>query len=318
VTSEQLVGTNYLDRLPADLRLTIREKLLPVFEGEGSRFEVESSGNIYELSTVPLPDDQGEISQILVVEQNVTRQRQAERDIRESLDKERQLSELKSRFVSMASHEFRTPLSTILTSVSLVARYEDESQRAKREKHIDRIRTSVKNLTGILNDFLSLDRLETGKVETEPEDFNLEEFIKDVVEEMQEIARAGQHLAIGYDGNPQVRMDPKMLRNILINLISNAIKYSPEQSRIEIRADNTGDAINFSVKDPGMGIPEEDQPLMFGRFFRARNAINIGGTGLGLNIVRRYLDILGGTIYFQSTEGKGTTFYMDIPQEKDL
>lgn len=316
VTSKELVGTNYMERLPADLRLVIREKLMPVFEGEGSRFEVESSGNIYELSAVPLPDDKGEISQILVVEQNVTRQRQAERDIRESLDKERQLNELKSRFVSMASHEFRTPLSTILTSVSLIARYEEEAQRAKREKHIDRIRASVQNLTSILNDFLSLDRLETGKVDTDPETFDLAEFLADVVEEMQEIAKGEQHIAIEYEGDTEVRMDPKMLRNILINLISNAIKYSPDNGRIEVTAGNAGGTINFSVKDQGMGIPEADQPFMFGRFFRASNATNIGGTGLGLNIVRRYLEILEGTIYFKSTEEKGTTFYLEIPQAK--
>lgn len=316
VTSKELVGTNYLDRLPAELRLTIREKLLPVFEGEGSRFEIESAGNIYELSAVPLPDEHGEVAQILVVEQNVTRQRQADRDIREALDKERQLNELKSRFVSMASHEFRTPLSTILTSVSLIARYEEESQRARREKHIDRIKGSVQNLTSILNDFLSLDRLETGTVEAEPEIFGLPEFLADVAEEMQEIAKSGQHIAIVYEGKPQVCLDAKMLRNILINLISNAIKYSPENGRIEVAAENTGAMVGFSVKDQGMGIPEEDQQYMFGRFFRASNATNIGGTGLGLNIVRRYLDILGGTIYFQSTEGKGTTFYLEIPQAK--
>ncbi|MEM0998025.1 MAG: PAS domain-containing sensor histidine kinase [Bacteroidota bacterium] len=314
VTSEELVGTNYLDRLPESLRRTIRENLLPVFRGLPAQFEVESQGNIYELSAVPLPDDQGEISQILVVEQNISRQKQAERDIRDALDKERQLSELKSRFVSMASHEFRTPLSTILTSVSLVARYTEEKHRDRREKHIERIRSSVQNLTGILNDFLSLDRLETGAVETNPDRFDLREYLRDIVEEMQVIARKEQLICLELHNVGEVMLDAKMLRNILINLISNAIKYSPEGSEIKLSARLTGDTISFSVRDAGMGIPEADQPHLFGRFFRARNATNIQGTGLGLNIVRKFLDLMGGTIYFKSKEGVGTTFYLEIPQ----
>ena len=133
-------------------------------------------------------------------------------------------------------------------------------------------------------------------------------------EEMQEIARLGQEIVVKTKVDIEVLLDPQMLRNVIINLISNAIKYSPEGGTIEVAAKLTGDTVSFSVRDEGMGIPVADQPHMFGRFFRASNATNIQGTGLGLNIVRKYLDLMGGTIYFKSREHEGTTFFVEIPQ----
>lgn len=313
VTGDQLVGTNYLDRLPAEVRSTMRARLMPVFEGSPATFELTVQDNIYELNAVPLPDEKGMVPQILVVEQNVTQQKKAEEDILSALSKERQLNELKSRFVSMASHEFRTPLSTILSSVTLVSRYTELQQKEKRDKHIQRIRGAVKNLTGILNDFLSLDKLETGNVSSHPETLHLPELLQDLQEEMQEIAAKGQTVHLDFKGKESVTLDGKMLRNILINLISNAIKYSPEGGQIDIEARSENGNLRFSVRDQGIGIPEADQKHMFERFFRASNAINIQGTGLGLNIVKRYLDLMGGSIFFESRPGAGTTFFVEIP-----
>ncbi len=237
-----------------------------------------------------------------------------QKELRESLEKEKELSELKSRFVSMASHEFRTPLSTILSSIELIESYRKEEQVGKRQRHIERVKSSVKHLTGILNDFLSLSRLEEGKIEPQWEEFVLEHFCHSVLDELNSILKEGQQMDFaGKNLDQMVRLDKKILRNILINLLSNAIKYSPAHSAIECRGEIENDQLQIWVTDHGIGIPEDEQEYLFTRFFRARNVENIKGTGLGLNIVRRYVELLGGDIGFESKMGVGTTFHLSIP-----
>lgn len=313
VTSEQLVGTNYLDHLDPQLGPLIRENLIQVFDGKDLTFEIEKDGNLYELQCVGLRGFMGEIHQILVVEHDITQQKQAEEDIRKALEKEKELNELKSRFVSMASHEFRTPLSTILTSLSLIAKYESPEDSEKRHKHLNRIRSSVHNLTSILNDFLSLDKLETGRVIAHPHPTDLPTLLAEVAEEMQAIAKAGQKVHTHFQGISEVVLDPSMLRNILINLVSNAIKYSAEDKSVEIKCISQENKITIHVIDQGIGIPDTEKAHMFERFFRAKNATNIQGTGLGLNIIRKYLDLMQGDITFQSTENIGSTFTVTLP-----
>lgn len=244
--------------------------------------------------------------------------KERERELELSLEKEKELNALKSRFVSMASHEFRTPLSTILSSIELVEAYDKEVHSDKRSKHINRIKTSVKNLTEILKDFLSLSRLEEGKITTEPENFLFSEFCSDVLDELGNLLKHGQKFI--YENkivDQEVFLDKKILRNILINLISNAIKYSDEGKPIHCKTEIENNQLLIDIADQGKGIPEEDQVHLFTRFFRARNVENIQGTGLGLNIVKRYLDLLNGTISFKSKEGIGTTFYISIPLLKN-
>lgn len=237
-----------------------------------------------------------------------------EREISKALEKERELNELKSRFVTIASHEFRTPLSTILSSASLIERYNNPDDIEKRVKHINRIKSSVTNLTGILNDFLSISKLEEGKVNKTPVEFQIIEFSKEVVEEMQEVAKDGQTILYNHIGDDDlVKLDKLILKNILINLLSNAIKYSPEGRPIEYLTEINNKVISITVNDKGIGIPESDQSHLFSRFFRAHNAGNIQGTGLGLNIVKRYTELLGGSIDFKSELNKGTTFNVQIP-----
>ena len=313
LTSERLVGTHYLSHLDPEIRDDIRDHLMQVFEGQNSTFEVSFKGNQYEMNAVALPDEDGKIDQILVVEHNISRQKQAQAEIHRALEKERELNELKSRFVSMASHEFRTPLSTILTSTSLLARYDQPEHSAKREKHLARIKTSVINLTGILNDFLSLDKLEAGAISCQPTEFDLKHLFAEVAEEMSVILKPGQELHSGFEGDTIVRLDPKLLKNVLINLVSNAIKYSPEGGRIELLGRRGQGKIHLEVADQGIGIPAEDQGHLFDRFFRAANATNIQGTGLGLNIVRKYLHLMQGEISFESKPGQGTVFFVELP-----
>jgi two-component system, LuxR family, sensor kinase FixL len=234
--------------------------------------------------------------------------------MQDALQKERELNELKSRFVTMASHEFRTPLSTILSSVSLIAKYPETKDQDKREKHIQRIKNAVENLTSVLNDFLSLSKLEEGRLLLSPVELNLLNVCDDVVDEMNSMTKEGQtihHECVACD---QVLMlDKNVLKNILMNLLSNAIKYSPEHSTITITSTIEKNVLSISVTDQGIGIPEEDKPYIFSRFFRAHNAGNIQGTGLGLNIVKKYLDLLHGNIVFTSEQHKGTTFTVYIP-----
>lgn len=249
------------------------------------------------------------------LEAEVSLRRKAEEEATASLSREKELNELKSRFVSMASHEFRTPLAGILTSVSLLARYEQADQADKRKRHMDIIRGAVHNLTAILNDFLSLEKLESGRVDIHAESFPLLPLVEEFSSEIQGMLKPGQILEFEIEpGLKDVWADRHLLRNILTNLVSNAIKYSFEGSRISVRMRIEGDDLRTDVVDRGMGIPAKNQPHMFDRLFRASNVTNIQGTGLGLNIVRHYLDLHGGTITFASTEGEGTTFTFRIPQ----
>lgn len=239
--------------------------------------------------------------------------RENESKLRESFEKEKQLGELKSRFVSMASHEFRTPLSSILSSANLIGRYEKEEQHDKRMKHVHRIESSVRNLTTILNDFLSLEKLESGTVRYSPVEIEIEEYIQHVIDEMSLISKNDQKIIHVHKGNKQIVADEHLLKNIMINLLSNGIKYSPEGKDVELHTHYADGKINIQVKDYGIGIPEKDQKLMFTRFFRANNVTNIQGTGLGLTIVKRYLDLMDGKIWFKSKIGEGTSFFVEIP-----
>ncbi|MCG3167126.1 MAG: Adaptive-response sensory-kinase SasA [Bacteroidia bacterium] len=314
VTSKDLIGTSYLDRLPKDISKNIEQHLRNVFKGVSTSFEFEYRNNHYLLNAVPMPDARGRVRQILVVEQNVTKQKNAENEIRKSLEKEKELNELKSRFVSMASHEFRTPLSTILSSVSLVQKYDGPENEEKREKHITRIKSAVNNLTGILNDFLSLDKLETGKVENNPVEFDIVKFAEEMTEEMQAVAKKGQQIIYKHKGKKTtVIADKHILKNILHNLLSNASKYSNEDTEINFNTISDKTNLKIEVCDKGIGIPVEEQQHMFERFFRAKNATNIGGTGLGLNIVKKYTELLDGKIEFESKSGEGTIFTIEIP-----
>jgi signal transduction histidine kinase len=237
----------------------------------------------------------------------------SQQELNEALSKEKELNEIKSRFVSMASHEFRTPLSTVLSSAALASKYTQPEDQDKRERHIKRIKDSVKHLNDLLEDFLSLGKLEEGKVITKVEPFEVKEFLEEVCEEVSSILKEGQKIQIEYKGANKFATDKKLFRNILINLLSNAVKFSDEGASIQLQAHLTELRLIVSIKDEGIGISEEDQQHMFTSFFRGKNAINIQGTGLGLHIVRRYVDLIHGDIRLESTLGEGSTFIVDLP-----
>lgn len=253
------------------------------------------------------------------LEREIQERKKAEDEARSALQKERELNDLKTKFVSIASHEFRTPLSAIMSSAALIRQYAAKSDLEKIDKHSERIKSSVDHLTQMLNDLLSLGKLEEGKVTVKTENINLHQFMSDIAEELRAVLKPGQEISMECDGSAnRISSDISVLRNIMSNLISNASKYSDEGKKITISCERGEDAIFFHVRDEGIGIPQSDQKHLFERFFRASNAGNIQGTGLGLNIVRRYTELLGGQITFQTVPGEGSVFSFSIPFSQNI
>lgn len=239
---------------------------------------------------------------------------EANEELNLSLKKEKELGKLKTRLLSTASHEFKTPLSSIQLSASLLEKYTESGSNTNISKHIGKIKNAVNNLNAILNDFLHIEKIEAGKIEVSRSNFDLSLFAKEIVEDMQLLAKEGQsitHRHYGY--NEIVYLDKSLLKNCIINLISNAIKYSGEKSTItfETGIDSTNYLIRIS--DNGIGIPSEDHKHLFKAFFRAQNTGSIPGTGLGLNIAKRSVKLMNGNIDFESALNQGTTFTITFP-----
>lgn len=312
----KVIGLNYISLLPTQFRKMVSSELQKVFEGIPRTFEIVSRGNTYIMNAVPLYDLQKGVNRVLLVEKNITEQKRLEQDMISALKKERELNELKSRFVSMASHEFRTPLATVLSSINLVNKHAEKGNQEAVEKHVNRIKSSVRNLTTILNDFLSLEKLESGKVNYNPDEFDLAELVHSVVEDIEQTAKADQQIVVTCDDCVQVNLDEHLLRNVLFNLLSNAVKYSSEGSTIQLQVNHEPDKVVIAVTDQGIGIPESEHDHLFERFFRAKNATNIQGTGLGLNIVKKHVELMGGTIGFESKLNVGTTFTIQLPRNQ--
>jgi PAS domain S-box-containing protein len=319
----------------------IRKLWVTIANGKVWRGELKNrakDGSLYWVDTtiIPFLDESGKPYQYLAIRYDITQRKLAEEHIirinedleeriRErtleltgAMEREKELSEIKSRFVSIASHEFRTPLSAILSSIALVEHYKAPENDEKRHKHVERIKSSVRNLTDILNDFLSLDKLEQGKIETKNTNFNLYEFVQDIIDEMEGmLKKKNQKINQGTYKSIEARQDQKILRNVLLNLLSNAVKYSGEEKEIYITVEVKDEKVLISVRDEGIGIPIEAQKDLFTKFFRARNAALIQGTGLGLNIVKKYVELLDGNIWFTSRENEGSTFTVEFPQYKN-
>lgn len=248
------------------------------------------------------------------LEAEISRRKRAEHKISESLRKERELGELKTKFLSLVSHEFKTPLSGILTSATLLSKYTKPEEQDRRNKHIKTIKSKVKYLNNILNDFLSIERIESGKATYKFETFPLSKVVNEVIYSANMLLKEGQR--ISYPENIDdinVHFDEKILELSLNNLINNAIKYSSELSLVDVTVSQTDEFLSIAIKDEGIGIPEKDQKFIFNRYFRAENALLDQGTGIGLNIVKSHLESLGGRITFESKEGEGSIFTIFIP-----
>lgn len=241
----------------------------------------------------------------------------AKEEVSHSLEKEKELGQLKSRLLSMASHEFRTPLSAIQLSASLIERYAQGDPDGKVERHSQKIKSAVSNLTTILDDFLHVEKAEAGKVVVNWSTFDLEIFCMEIIDELKLLVKKSQKILYTHQGpNNLVRLDKNLLKNCIINLISNAIKYSGNETRIEFTSSVNDSRIIITVKDNGIGIPEDEQKHLFEAFFRAQNTGNIPGTGLGLNIAARYISLMGGIITCHSAVNVGTEFTIQITYDQ--
>jgi signal transduction histidine kinase len=288
------------------------------FHGENVVLEAKAGEQYFNVKAIPMRNAAGDVDEILCVFRDITQQRQMQEGLLAALDREKELGELKSRFVTMASHEFRTPLTAILASTFLLESYSGDDYNKEKVVHANRIKRSVNNLTNILNEFLSLEKLEANKVSVVATDINVPDYIQDdLISEMDLIKKPGQSIQYHHTGKAIVNLDHHLLWSILTNLISNALKYSKPGALVSVTSNLDDEKLLLHVDDSGIGIPADEQKNIFGRFFRARNATNIEGTGLGLHITQKYVGLLGGTISFESKIDEGTHFTVVIPDSRN-
>ena len=287
-------------------RIEVQNKL------KEQRLALAALNNKMEILNQELEKKVTERTQIL--EKTLKKLEASKDELAKALSKEKDLGDLKSGFVSMASHEFRTPLSTILSSASLLAKYKLTEEQDKRDKHVQRIKSSVINLNNILNEFLSIGKIEEGKIIAHDAFFDIKEFIIAQYNEMSEIFKAGQKIDYKHEGETIVRLDDNLFKNILINLLSNAAKFSAEDTTIHLKSSVKNKTVRFHIRDEGIGISDKDQKHLFEIFFRGYNATNIAGTGLGLHIVARYVEMMGGQVEIKSELNKGTELNLTFAQ----
>lgn len=292
----------------------ITESLKKVFEGETISYNVELGHGTYNVSSTPLADLKNKISEALVVIKNITEQKELERSLIKTIEREQELNTMKSQLITMASHEFRTPLTTILSSVFLLERYSGIDLEREKRAHLNKIKRAIGTLNDLLSEFISLGKLDEGKVNVVYNEVDVKTFLAELVNDMEPLRKSNQPITYHYIGEEkEVVLDKKLLQGIAINLIGNAIKYSSDNSPITVTASVLEKSIILQVIDHGIGIPKEEQHHIFERFYRANNATNIEGSGLGLNIVKKYVHLLNGTIEFESEVNKGTTFTVTLP-----
>lgn len=268
-------------------------------------------GLIYAVATdiTKMKSYEGELK--LINETLEQRVQERTKELNEALKEEKQFNNLKSKFISMASHEFRTPLTSVNSSADLIQLYLEKNNYKGIQKHIGVIKESVQHVHKLLEDFLSVTKLEENRIELLPKEFSVHNLLKEVIAELELQLKEGQKIVFStQNSNAILRSDINILKNVFYNLITNAIKYSEENKTIEVRLNKTNDSIEVEIIDNGIGIPKADQKFVFSRFFRASNTIGIKGTGLGLNIVKDYLEMLNSKIRFKSIEGQGSTFLL--------
>ncbi len=322
-----------LDLEPTFTELHYRKLLAPLLKSAGKKIDYETfhlrkDGTIYPVEVHLQSTRVGEQCLISAVVYDITDKKdytlklerkvtERTKQLKSALLKEKELNELKSKFLALVSHEFKTPLSSILTSATLVGKYTSSDTQKKREKHLDTIVSGVHHLTSILNDFLSMERLEKGENLYKMSVFSLSKVINEVLYNANLMLKTGQR--INYPMNIEdisICQDEKIVQLTLTNLLNNAIKYSPEQSEIDLIVNLNEHTVTFEVVDRGIGIPEADQKFIFQRYFRAGNILTTQGTGIGLHIMKSHVLNLGGQVSFKSKQNKGSTFTVVFPIEE--
>jgi PAS domain S-box-containing protein len=325
---EELIGRAVMDFVHPDDREIVEQRMQKLRTG-GTQAEwgelkvVRLDGRVIDIEAVAAPFTYQEKPAAQVVVRDITDRKTAEAELREALKKEQELSELKSRIITTISHEYRTPLTTILASAQLLEFYSDKFSQEKKSTHLQRIQTSTQHLTNLVNDALFIGQAEADKLKCNPVSIDLEQLCRDVIEGIscvaynkKKVSKAipKEFIAFSTQGNcTNACLDEKLLRQILTNLLSNAIKYSPEGGTVQFNLECVNGVARFRIQDQGIGIPQNDLPQLFESFHRATNVGTIPGTGLGLAIVKKCVDVHGGDITVESTEGVGTTFTVTLP-----
>ena len=288
-------------------------------DGHFVREEVQVQGarNVMvwiDFSLKPLKDESEKVVLLIGEGRDISDRKRAETETIKALERERELNQLKSDLVSVVSHEFRTPLTTIRSSAELLERYCRDFMDEKKNKHFQRIQSAINQMIQLLDDVLLIGKAEAGKLQFNPAALDLVEFCRDLVEELRSSLKTPHNIAFSYQGkctNP--RMDENLLRPILTNLLSNAIKYSPEGGTVDFELVCQDEVVTFRIQDQGIGIPLEDLSQLFESFYRATNVGTIKGTGLGLSIVKKSVDLHGVQLAVESVVGVGTTFTVMLP-----
>jgi PAS domain S-box-containing protein len=259
-------------------------------------------------------DTQGRVLRMAGINVDIDNRKRAEAELMTAIQREKELSEMKSRFVSTASHEFRTPLATMLSSAELLEHYSDSLSEAERLNLLQTIQSGAKRMSEMIDDVLTLGRAESGVLKLNPARMDLRELCRKVVSEFR-IAQGKKHVMHLEDhfDLPAVEMDERLLRHILNNLLSNAVKYSPQGAEVTLSLARRNEQAVIEVQDRGIGIPVQDQARLFETFHRASNVENRPGSGLGLAIAKKSTELHGGEISFVSTVGAGTRFTVTLP-----
>jgi len=288
------------------------EMELHMVRKDGSKFRV-----LLNIIKTSQNNDLYEITAYVSVAKQVSELKSIENHLVKLLDKEKKLNELRTQYLNLASHEFRTPLSVILSSAFIISKFEKTEEQAEREEQVKHIVSAVNLLRDIINDFLSLSKIEEGKLKLHKTNFNSKENIKETVDELSVLLKKGQSINYRHIGETNLFLDAGIFKHLLINLLSNSIKFSPENAKIKVTSKNIDQKYTLTVKDHGCGISNEDQKQLFSPFFRGSNATKIQGTGLGLHIVRYYLDKMNGTIKVKSKVDLGTTIQINFSTAED-
>ncbi|MFS4467880.1 PAS domain S-box protein [Maribacter sp. 2210JD10-5] len=327
---EELREMTPMDIKPDFKETTLRKLVAPLAQGKKPKLDFETmhqrkNGSFYPVEVHLQLSNIGNRKVFVAIILDITERKAytenlektvAERteQLEEALAAEKELGELKTKFLSLVSHEFKTPLSSILTSTTLLSKYTRTEQQENRDKHLNTIKNKVKYLDNILNDFLSVERLESGKINYKHTTFPLSKVINEVVYDSNMLLKEGQQISYPQDIDEiTLYFDEKILELALSNLVHNAIKYSPENTKIDIQVSKNKECLTLSIIDEGIGIPAEEQKFIFERYYRAGNALLSQGTGIGLNIAKRHLENLGGDITFTSKENMGTEFRIKVP-----
>lgn len=316
IRSNQGLSTNDLDGFSVKSKSLLLTCIKQTLKGKHLSFEIEYQKRNYIVNTTPLFIENGKASLALLVLFNISDRKRNEGKMLQNLIKERELSELKTQFISTASHEFRAPLSVILSSASLIEKLNAPDKGERRLAHLEKIKSNVRHLVNILNDFLSVTKLDEGETKASPEYFDLLHFSKSLIEKLKMGSKKEHSIILECEkAELETFLDPKLMHLVLSNLLNNAIKYSDEDQPIILKIEDSEHQVKLWAIDHGIGIPEDDQKYLFQRFFRAKNSVNIAGTGLGLHIVKTYVELMGGRIDFESKENHGSIFKLEFPKK---